>query len=181
MTDILCQVCDYEKFNDKNELNYYLASCRKRYDSGLYYKYTIKNINLNNINKIFDYYITIHNEKFDVYFIICVIQIRFNNNFIVNLEISNHYNTDYVNIQNYLSGYLKCCERAGYKINNINHMIINITSCICKIRYKHYIDKPMSMLERRINYIITKNPLLINKNHNHPLIRKYPNIKYNNI
>ena len=60
-------------------------------------------------------------------------------------------------------------------------MFINITSCLCNIRYKHYKDKPMSMLERKINYIITKNPLLINKNHNHPLIRKYPNIKFNNI
>ena len=180
MTDIFCQVCDYEILNDKDELNYYLASFHKRYDRSLYYKYTINNINLNNINKIFDYYITIHNEKFDIYFTNCIIQINFNN-IIANLEINNHYNTDYVNTENYLLGYLKCCERAGYKINNINHMIINITSCICKIRYKHYIDKPMSMLERRINYIITKNPQLINQNHNHPLIRKYPNIKFINI
>ena len=178
---MLCINCDYEIFNDKNEFNYSLASFNKRYDRGLYYKYTINNINLNNINKIFDYYITIHNEKFDMSFINIVIQIRFNNNIIVNLEINNHNITDYVNIENYLSGYLKCCEKAGYFFSNINHMIINITSCICNIRYKHYIDKPMSMLERRINYIITKNPQLTNQNHNHPLIRKYPNIKFNNI
>ena len=181
MTDILCQVCDYEIFNDRNELNHYLASFKKRYDRGLYYNYKINNINLNNINKIFDYYINIHNEKFDMYFINCVIQMQFNNNIIANLEINNHYNTDYVNIENYLSLYLNSCQRAGYKIDNINHIIINIVSCICNIKYKHYIDKPMSMLERRINYIITKNPQLINQNHNHPLIRKYPNIKFNNI
>ena len=180
MTEILCQVCDYEIFIDKQELNYYLASFNKRYYRRLYYKYTIGNVNINNINKIFYYYITIHNEKFDMYYINCVIQIQFINNIIANLEINNHYNTDYVIIENYLSLYLKSCENAGYKINNINHMTINITSCIRNIRYKHYIDKSMSMLERRINYIITKNPQLINKNHNHPLIRKYPNIKYNN-
>ena len=171
MTSMLCVKCDYEIFNDENELNHYLASLHKRYDRSLYYKYTINNINLNNINKIFDYYITIHNEKFDIYFINCIIQIKFNN----------HHNADYVNIEIYLSGYLKCCERAGYKINNINHMIINITSCICNTRCKHYIDKPMSMLERRINYIITKNPQLIYQKHNNPLIRRYPNIKFNNI
>ena len=106
---------------------------------------------------------------------------EFNNNIIANLEYNNHYNTDYFYIENYLSVYLKSCEKAGYKISNINHMIINITSCICNIRYKHYKDKPMSMLERRIIYIITKNPQLINTNHTHPLIRKYPNIKFNNI
>ena len=39
----------------------------------------------------------------------------------------------------------------------------------------------MSMLERRIIYIITKKPQLINQNHNHPLIRTNPNIKFNNV
>ena len=107
-------------------------SLNKRYDRSLYFKYTINYINLNNINKIFDCYITIHNEKFDMHFTNCVIQIKFNNNIIANLEINNHYNTDYVNIENYLSVYLKSCEKAGYKISNINHMIINIASCICK-------------------------------------------------
>ena len=110
-----------------------------------------------------------------------MVQIKFNDNIIANLEIYNHYNTDYINIENSLSMYLKICENAGYYFSNINQMIINITSCICNIRYKHYIDKPMSMLERRINYIVTKNPESINQNHNHPLIRKYPNIKFNNI
>ncbi len=178
MTDILCPNCDYEIFNDENELNYYIASLRKRYDRGLYYKYIINDVNLNNINKIFDYYINIHNNKFDRYFISCIIQIKFNNNTIVNLEIINCYNSGYINIENYLSIYLKSCEHREYIFN---HMIINITSCICNIRYKHYKYKPMSMLERRMNYIISKNPLLINQNHNHPLIRKYPNIKFNNI
>ena len=126
-------------------------------------------------------FISLQNEKFNFYFIKCIFQIQFNNNIIANIEINNHYSSDYINIENYLSLYLKSCENAGYKISNINHMIINITSCICNIRYKHYIDKPMSMLERRINYIIAKNPQLINKSHNHPLIRKYPNIKFNNI
>ena len=110
-----------------------------------------------------------------------MVRINFNDNIIAILEITNHYNTDYINIEKYLTMYLKSCENAGYKMDNINLMIINITSCICNIRYKHYIDKPMSMLERRIIYIVTKNPELINQNHNHPLIRKYPNIKFNNI
>ena len=178
MTDFVCMKCDYEIFHDENELNYYLATFRKKYDRGLYYKYIINDVNLDNINKIFDNYINIHNNKFEKYFISCIIQIRFNNNTIVNLEINNCYNSGYINLENYLSIYLKSCEHREYIFN---HMTINITSCICNIRYRHYINKPMSMLDRRINYIVTKNPLLINKNHNHPLIRKYPNIKFNNI
>ena len=136
MTGILCPSCDHEIFNDKNELNHYLASFHKKYDRGIYYNYKIDNIELNNTNKILDYYISIHDEKFNMYFINCIVQINFKNIIISNLEINNHYNTDYVNIL----GYIKCCERAGYKINHINHMIINITSCICNIRFKHYKD-----------------------------------------
>ena len=171
MTDILCPNCDYEIFHNKNELNYYLTTFRKRNDRGLYYDYIVKNINLKDVDKIFDYYISIHNKKFNVYFINCEIQIQYNN-IITNIEINNHNSKDYINIGKYLK---------SYKIDNINHIIINIISYICNIKYKHYIDKPMSMLERKINYIITKNPQLINQNHNHPLIRKYPNIKFNNI
>ena len=181
MVEMLCLDCDHEIFNNENEFDYYIKALRKRYDRNLYYRYITNDVNLNNINKIFDSYIKINNEKFDLYFVNCLIQVKFNNGIIYNLEISNRYNTDYINIENYLSMYLKCCINENYKIDKINHMIINITSCICNIKFKHYKDKPMSMLERRINYIITKNPELINQNHNNPLIRKYPNIKFNNI
>ena len=66
---------------------------------------------------------------------------------------------------------------------NINHMIINTISCLCSMAYKHYLNNPMSMLERRLNYIIAKNPKLIiapNRNKNHPLIRKYNHIPFHN-
>ena len=41
-------------------------------------------------------------------------------------------------------------------------MIINTISCLCNMTYKYYLNNPMSMLERRMNYIISKNPELIN-------------------
>ena len=58
-------------------------------------------------------------------------------------------------------------------------MIIKTVSCMCNMSYKYYINQPLSMLERRINFIIARNPKLINclnRNKNHPLIRKYSNI-----
>ena len=177
---MLCQVCNYELYNDRDILMNYLASFSSTHDRSLSYKYTINNINLNNINKIFDYYISIENEKFNFYFIKSIFQIQFNNIVIANIEINNHYNSDYINIENYLSLYLNSCQKAGYNISNINHMIINSISCRCNIKYNHYVDKPTSVLERRMNYIIAKNPSLI-KETNHPLIRKYPYIPFNNI
>ena len=47
--------------------------------------------------------------------------------------------------------------------------------------YKFYKNLPMSMAERRIIINIAKNPSLLNKlnrNKNHPLIRKYSHIPF---
>ena len=58
-------------------------------------------------------------------------------------------------------------------------MEINTISCRCNMTCKHYTNHPMSMLERRINFIFAKNPKLMNpldRNKNHPLIRKYSHI-----
>ena len=49
--------------------------------------------------------------------------------------------------------------------------------------YKYYLSNPMSMLERRMNYIIIKNPKLINvfdRNKSHPLIRRVFQLKQYN-
>ena len=134
-------------------------------------KYTIKNVNIDEFDKIFKYYITTHNKKID-------------NNYTANIEINYHYNTDYINIKSFLSFYIDNCESGGFKFSNINHMIINTISCMCNMSYKHYINQPISMLERRINFIISRNPKLINsldRNKNHPLRGKYSHIPFNNV
>ena len=85
-------------------------------------------------------------------------------------------------MKNYLLLYINNSQLAGYKIYNINHLIINTTSCKRNMTYENYINQPMSMLERRININIAKNPSLINlfnRNKNHPLIRKYSHIPFN--
>ena len=184
MTELLCKVCDREIFENESELNKYLASLRNPNDKRIYKNCTINNINLDDVNKILDDYISTHNKNFDFYFINCVFEIQFDNNFTATIEINNHYNTDYINIKSYLSFYIDSCESGGYKFSNINHMIINTISCMCNMSYKHYINQPMSMLERRINFIIARNPQLINsldRNKNHPLINKYSHIPFNNI
>ena len=54
-------------------------------------------------------------------------------------------------------------------------MTINVNSHRCNMTYDNYINKPMPMVERRLNMHIAKNPSLINsfdRNKIHPLIRK---------
>ena len=157
--------------------NNYISSLVRDDERFIYKKYIIDEVNIYNFDKIFNNYITNHNKKFDFYYINCVIQIDFKNR-LIDLEINFHHNTDYINLRSYLFFYT---ESHGIKNFRINKMIINTISCLCNRTYKYYLNNPMSTLERRINYIIAKNPELINtldRNKNHPLIRKYNHIPF---
>ena len=66
----------------------------------------------------------------------------------------------------------------GKEDNLFSHIDeMNITTINDKMfmPHKYYLQHPMSMLKRRLNFIISKDPLLIkslNRSHIHPLIRK---------
>ena len=119
-------------------------------------------------------------------FNILIVNLEYNliKNYTANIETNYHYNTDCINIKSYLLFYIDSCESGGFKFSNITHMIINTISCKCNKSFKYFINHPMSMLERRINFIIARNPQLINsidRNKNHPLINKYSHIPFKNI
>ena len=160
--------------------NNYISSLVKNDNKSIYVRYIINNVEINNFDKIFNNHITNHNKKFDFYYINCEFQITTDSR-LLNIEINFHHNTDYINLKSYLFFYT---ESQGIKNFDINHMIINTISCLCNMTYKYYLSNPMSMLERRMNYIISKNPELINcltlKNKSHPLIRRISQLKQDN-
>ena len=159
------------------ENNNYLHDLIKNDIKFIYIKYIINNVNINNFDKIFNNHITNHNKKFYYYYINCEFIIETNNR-LLNLEINYNRNTDYVDLRCYLFFYTESQKIKNFKINK---MIINTFSCLCNMTYKYYLNQPMSMLERRINYNIAMNPLLINsldRNKNHHLIRKNSHIPF---
>ena len=159
------------------ENNNYLSSLVKNDNKFIYLRYIINKVDINNFDKIFDNYIKNHNKKFDFYYINCEFIIETNNNRLLNIEINFHHNTDYINLKCLLLFYTESHNIKNFKINK---MIINTISCLCNMTYKYYLNNLMSMVERRMNFIIARNPKLINaldRNISHPLIRKYSYIK----
>ena len=75
----------------------------------------------------------------------CEFVIEFDNNFIANIKTNYVYNTDVININEYLLFDIDCFKSRGYKFYNINQMTINIISDRCNMTYEHYISLPMSM------------------------------------
>ena len=147
----------------------------------LYIRYKIENIDVDEVDDIFDKYINIHNQKFVFYCIDCQFQIEFKNNIFAKIEINQHFNTDYINIKNYLIFYIDSCRYGNFIFDNIIKKEITMISCRCNITYKYYINSPMSMPEIKKNMVIAKNPQLINlldRNKKHPLIRKSSHIPF---
>ena len=138
--------------------------------------YVIENIDIDEIDDIFDKNINIHNQKLVFYDIDCQFQIKFKDIFFAKIEINQHFNTDYINIKCYSLFYLDSCRYGNFIFDNIIKIEISMISYKCKRTYKNYMNSPMSMLERRINMVIAKNPQLIKSldiKENNPITRKY--------
>ena len=165
----LCENCDREIFENPFEYEDHYPDLGNKIK-----RYTNNNIKLDEVGEILNNYITIYNKDYDIYIIICKFNLEFDNKFILNIETNYiHMESEKINI--ILSYYIKCHESKGYKFCCINQMNILILIDKCNITYKSYINSPMPMVERRINLIIAKNPVLINsfdRNKNHPLIGK---------
>ena len=74
-------------------------SCLKN-NKCLYTKYIIENIDIDEVDNMFDKYIKIHNKKFVFYYIDCQFEIEFKNILFAKKEINQHFNTDYINKKN---------------------------------------------------------------------------------
>ena len=66
----LCKVCDRLTLENESEYYTYLATLRKKDDKSFDKKYTYNNVNLDEVNKILNDYISSHNENFDFCFIV---------------------------------------------------------------------------------------------------------------
>ena len=181
--DFLCPVCDRSIIENESEYNEYIATMRKKDDKSLYENYTIKNINLDENDKILTDYVTTHNKKFYFYLVRCEFVLEFDNNFTTNIQTNYCYNMDDITkIKSYLLYSIHCFKSRGFKNYIINQMKIKSISDRCNLTDRYYINQPMQSVERRINMIIAKNPQLINlfdRKKNYPLIENYSHITYN--
>ena len=179
MTDLHCRACDHEIFEDKSELDNYLLTGRKEIDRSIYKTYFLKNIHLDCVDKILNNYFSIHNKKFDLYFIKCNFNITFDN-YTTNLETNLVYNKECYKILTQLLFFIDCMKFEGHDLCNINQMTINTINDRCNMTYEYYTHKFLNPLEAKLNIIFAKNPkLLDNNNIKNLFIKKYSHISFN--
>ena len=90
----LCNQGDRSIMKNPSEYNDYLSTRQKKYDKGFYKNYTVNNVNLNEVDKMFYNYITIHNTKFNFCLVKCDFLTEFDNNFTSNIETNYLHNID---------------------------------------------------------------------------------------
>ena len=138
---------------------------------------------MDEVNEILNDYISFHNKNFDFYFINCEFLMESDDNFLAIIQINCFYNTDIININKNLLYDIDCFKSRGHKFYNINEMTIKIINDRFNKTYEYYINQPMSMCERKMNMNIARNPQFVNsldRNKNHPLLRKYSHTPFNN-
>ena len=77
--DLLCKVCDRSIIENEDEYNKYLATSRKEIGKSLCDEYSIINNNLDEVEKIFNDFVSYNNKKFYFYFIRCEFTLQFDN------------------------------------------------------------------------------------------------------
>ena len=177
--DYICQYCDRLLIENPEEYENYLTTARRKIDKNLYIKYTIENISFDELDKILEEYVSTQNKNLVFYLLRFELIIEFDNNSTEKIKTNYYYNTDIINIKrdllynihHFLPKIIKDCH--AYIIKQANLKTINDR---CNMTLEFYKNMPKSMIERRLNIILAKNPSLIkslDQTTNHPLIRKY--------
>ena len=176
MTELLCLKRDHDIFEDVEKLYNYLATFKN--DKNIDKAIVIENIDLDNIEEILNNHIEIHNKKFNIYFLKCLFNIRFDDD-IHELHTVYIHNKEIYKILLQLLFFIDMMNSNGKFFISIDKMTININSDLCNMSdiYSRYMR--LSSIERRINIIFGKNPQLLNKISNDILIKNKSHIIFN--
>ena len=130
-----CEVCDQLIIENQSEFNNFLATRRKKKDKIFYKIYTSNKVNLDEVDKILNDYITTHNNYLDFYLVNCEFVKECDINFTEIVETSYLYNTDHiiVKIGGFLLYWIDCFKSRGYKFYNINQINIKTISDRCNM------------------------------------------------
>ena len=145
----------------------------------IYKNIIINNVDIDNIDKILDNIIEIHNKKFDIYYVKCSFKIKFDINDIYDLDTIYINNKEIYKIIIQLLFFIDMMIGDEKDFINIDQMIVYINSNICDMSdvYSRYMR--LNPIERQINIIFSRNPDLLKQISNNILIKNKNYILYN--
>ena len=179
--DYYCDVCE-KTIQLKSNKNHPKSLPHIQYERSFRISHTITNPNYFDMVKIINNYMANHKKKFDLYLLKCDFKLVFIN-FTPHNKTYFHRNTSNINLKRNLLYWIEYFIERGHKFCLINEMKITTINEKMNVTYQHHVKQPMQAVEIRLKVNIVKNPHLINSLNryiNHPLIRKYYHIPFNN-
>ena len=166
MTDLLCENCNREIYENSDSLNDYLDNIQKEIDNNICKKIIYNNIDLCDVNKILKEYIEVHDKKYIVYYIRCIFNISFDNDndnhdLYTTYEHKNEIYKIDIQLQYFIDVMKLSRDKIFNKINQITIIIIN-DKCFMTDEYSRYMRK--GSIERRINQISSRYPNILKNN-----------------
>ena len=185
MSSFLCDNCDDDILemikNDDNIYNY-LNIIQKRINNNVLKKIVTDNIySCDDVNKILNNYIEIHNKKYNIFFVKCEFSILFDNDdntYLLETTYEHYLEVYKIDIQ--LKFFIDMLKEENKNIfKKINQMTIIIINDICNMTNYYAKYMRFNSIERRINQISGKNPDLLNNISNNILIKNKSHIIFN--
>ena len=127
-------------------------------------KYSIKTLELSQINNIVKDYVNDYNRKFEYYTVVCNWNLTFDNGVRVDVRSKKLYRfcVLHKNLEKCLKNKINHYKKDGLDFSHISEMNITFKTRLDHMTYKHYLEQPMPMVERIIKKLY-KNYELIKK------------------
>ena len=143
-------------------------------------KLTIKNLDIKNIDRIFDARILEHIKKFEFCLVKCEFKLVLNDSDSCEYVMSKiSDNKTRCSWQKFLENVFNNFKNEGYNFNHIAEVNIITVANELDMSYDFYFKHIMCALEWKLNVMINKSKKLINKldrSKHHPLIRKFSHV-----
>ena len=171
-----CEKC-LGKIKAKNKYKHFISESHIELDKCKHIVFSLKDIDINDIDEAFCLYTIEHNKKFDYYLVKCEFELIFNNYHYCPLVTSNlSDNKTMISWSIFLEKIFSDFKDKGYSLNHIAEMHIIAIANELEKTYDFDIKHSMCALEWKLNAMINKIKNLIDKfdrNWRPPLNRKF--------
>ena len=132
-----CDTCD-KTIIHKSKTDHLKSLTHMQYETSFRMKYTIKNPNFFDVEKLFNNYVINHNKKFVLYLVKCDFKLFLNNDFTPYIKTAVYHNTLFINLERCLLYWIECFIGRGHKFYHNNEMNITIINDKMKMTYEYY-------------------------------------------
>ena len=159
-----CELCN-KSIAWKYKKRHFKSQLHLDNEKAIVNKFSIKTPELSQINNIVKGYVNDYNRKFEYYMDECIWNLMFDNGVSVDVKSKKVYRFCVLTkkLEKYLKIRINRCKKQRLEFSHISEMNITFRTRLDHMTYKHYLEKPLPMVEKIFIKKLYKNYELIKK------------------